>query len=168
MSMNQRGYFKLLTETISGYKGYETIEGKTDTDALVRERCTVHINRIKVNLDQCRGQLISGMSSDQSEIQMISSLISVARELMLELTGQVVGNEEIGKNELNREKIYELDRNILELGSQLDQLSADILSSLMAADDLDFAEREIFLQRGLQQFKDLWHERNMILRLLIY
>jgi len=169
IAMNQGGYLKLLIETIPGYRGYESVEGKTVTDILVRERCTVNMNTIMVNLEHCRGKMISTMGADPSEMKIISSLIRLAKEPLLLITShEMLGAQGSSSANQEKERLYALDRNILELGLQLEKLSEDMLSSLMAADDLDLAEREIFLQRGLNHLRELWRERFTILKRLTY
>lgn len=164
----RRGYLKLLIETIPGYKSYETIEGKTATDALVRERCTVCMNRIKINLEECRGHLIAALGTDRSEIEILSSLILLSREISLAIMDQISETNSIASSDKSRDRLYEIDRNVLELASQLEYISEEILSFLMAAADMDYAEREILLQRGLEQFRQLWQEREAIFMHLTY
>ena len=166
--MNQRAYLKLLIETVPGYRGYETIEGKTATDALLREKCSVCMNKAKINLNQCRSQLISSMGSDRSEMKIISGLINLSKEVFMEIMGDFESDLPEVKDVRGRERLYELDRNLLELAAQLEHLSYEILSHLIAAEEIDYGEREMFLQRGLSNFRELWEEREALLRKLLY
>lgn len=166
--MNQRAYLKLLIETVPGYRGYETIESKTSTDALLREKCSICMNKAKINLDQCRSQLLSSMGTDRSEMKMISGLINLSKEAFMEIMGDFESELPRVEDIRCRERLYELDRNLLELAAQLENLSNEILSHLIAAEDIDYGEQELFLQRGLNNFRELWRKREALFRKLQY
>lgn len=166
--MNQRANLKLLVETVPGYRGYETIEGKSSSDAIIRERCGKCLNKAKINLEQCRSQLLSSFGSDRSEMQMIAGLISLSKNASMEIMGDFETDlPEVGDSK-GRERLYELDRILLMVSAQLENLSEEILSHLIAAEEIDYAERELFIQRGLKNFREMWMKREALFRKLQY